>query len=85
LDEFNTAGNSDNNASYWFEAAIFRLLGSIDNHQRVGFWRNMKKSQNHCTLMVTLPLPVLKNKGKLCMAEEPCTTCTKSILYPPVG
>jgi hypothetical protein len=31
--------------------AIFRLLGSIGNHQRVGFWRNMKKSQNHCTLL----------------------------------
>jgi hypothetical protein len=31
--------------------AIFSLLGSIGNHQRVGFWRNMKKSQNHCTLI----------------------------------
>ncbi len=34
-----------------FFFAIFRLLGSIGNHQRVGFWRNMKKSQNHCTLL----------------------------------
>jgi hypothetical protein len=39
------------------------LLGSIGNHQRVGFFRNVKKSQNHCTLAYKFPVPISSTAG----------------------
>jgi hypothetical protein len=44
--------------------SIFRLLGSIGSQQRVGFWRNVKKSQNHCTVVYTVQSDPRPNQGE---------------------